>query len=174
MRRFVILVTVALALSIATPVAAQNATEPSEVVLELGDVRVTDVEWTDSHAKVTLSSTSGGSERVTLTDISPIESQGGYEIDQQSVTLRGEETVTVEIALAKPSNPQLSISSGGNAGLLMGESSSDMSPFVGVPATWALIRIGVAGAAAGGVVMIGVVGWSAVADRHDSEELVQP
>lgn len=179
MRRVVILtLTVALALSIAAPVAIaqtnESTEEPNEVVLEVdSNVRVTDVEWGDTTATVTLASTTDAPQRVTISDISPINSAGAHQIEQQRVTLRDGETATVEIRLADPSNPQLSLATGDGAALLVGDD-GEMSPFTGVPATWGLIRLGVLGAAGGGVFAIGLVGWSAVADRHDSDELVKP
>ncbi|ELZ08502.1 hypothetical protein C479_14223 [Halovivax asiaticus JCM 14624] len=176
MRRLIVLaLSVALLLPIATgAVAAQNESETSEIVLEIDeDVRVTDVEWGDT-VEVTLESTTPSTTRVTISDISPINSAGAHQIDQERVTLRGEERVTVEITLADPSNPQLSLATSNGAALLVNSGDSNFDPFEGVPATWGLIRLGVASAAGGGVVGFAIIGWSAVADRHDTDELVKP
>lgn len=147
-----------------------NESETSIVVEIDDDTRVTDVEWHDDHAEVEIEAS--GSSRVSIVDISPIDSQGAHQVDEETVRLR-DESATVEVTLAKPSNPQLSISTNEGVALLVGDGEG-FNPFAGVGATWGLVRLAALGAALGGAGAIGIIGWSAVADRHDSEELMQP
>lgn len=181
MRRIIVLSIVAAALTgMVLPtavIATENATdteddEPSEILLDLGDVRVVDVEWGDS-ATVTVENTESTSTSVTITDVSPLDGNaGGATVEDERIRLSGEETATVEIPLAQPDNPQLSLDAQ-QVGLLEGDSDR-FNPFSGVSASWGLVRVAALSAGGGGALMIGLVGWSAVADRHDSAELVDP
>ena len=153
---------------------ATTEEEPSEIVLEIDNTtRVTNVDWGEDTARVTLESTSEDWTEVTIYDISPINEQGGHQIDDESVTLQGNETATVEIDIAKPNNPQLSLSTSSGAALLVGDGGG-WSPFRGVTVTWAHVQLGAISAAFGALFAFLLISWHSIADRHDSAELVNP
>jgi len=177
-RLFIALVLAAAVVGTMAPASAQTnesvEDEPSKIVLEIDNTtRVTDVEWNDESATVTLENTGEQWTQVTIYDISPIEAQGAHQIDDETVTLEGNETAAVTLDIAKPNNPQLSLSTSRGAALLVGPSGI-WNPFEGESATWGAVQLGVLGAGIGAVLAFGLVAWHRVADRHDSTELVNP
>ncbi|WP_248515961.1 hypothetical protein [Salinarchaeum laminariae] len=150
--------------------AANGTAENYEIAID-SETRVVSSEW--SGDTVTIVVESDVTRQVTVTDASQ-RLQGAVDIRRQRVTVPGGERVEVEFTVRNEDRPAVTV--GTQYGLvgLGSESSSGGLPGISGDSTWRYVQVAALFAALGGGIAIGVVGWSKVADQHDSHEVVRP
>lgn len=152
---------------------AGNATgaENYEIAID-SETRVVSSEWSGSKATIVLES--DVTRQVTITDASQ-RLDGAVDIRRKRVTVPSGERVETTFRVRNEDRPAVTV--GTRYGLVgLGDQTSKGGGVPGIsgPSTWRYVQVGILGAAIGGAFAIFFFGWSKIADRHDSHEVIAP